>query len=186
MSRLRTTCFLLESWVELIYLKAAWNVSWIGIISWESHLSHVSIRINVFGSCLSRELSWNNFWTCSLGRELNRKTYGVIFMLLRKIFTEIWKPLPLTRAGVAVSATFALVVGGGVKMATPPISKAKRDKKGREKAFKCSQWVHSRVFLGFFFAQVNIEITRGHQRPNLVECHIISSNMCDNLRTYYR
>ena len=112
MSRLRTTCFLLESWVELIYLKAAWNVSWIGIISWESHLSHVSIRINVFGSCLSLELSWNNFWTCSLGRELNRKTYGVIFMLLRKIFTEIWKPLPLTRAGVAVS-TFARVVGGG-------------------------------------------------------------------------
>ena len=142
MSRLRITCFSLESWVDLIFLRAAWVVSWIGIISWESHLSHVSIRINVFGSCLSRELSRNNFLTSSLGRELNRKTYGVIFMLLGKIFTEIWKPLPLTRARVAVSATFALVVGGGAKWPHLPTQKLRGIKRrGKKRSNALNEYI---------------------------------------------
>ena len=44
--------------------------------------------------------------------------------------------------------------------------------------------VHSKA-LKPFFAQVNIEITRGHQRSNLAECHI-SSEMCHYHRIYYR
>ena len=43
----------------------------------------------------------------------------------------------LTRAPVAVSATFA-VVGGGVKMTTPLNSKTNSDGKACEKAFDCS------------------------------------------------
>ena len=44
----------------------------------------------------------------------------------------------LTRARVAVSATFALVRGGGDKITTP-YSKTVRDRKAWEKAFECAQ-----------------------------------------------
>ena len=69
-------------------------------------------------------------------------------------------------------------------MTTPPKTKTKRDRKVREKAFDCSKGVHSKVSHSCF-AQVNIEATRGHQSSSLAECHIISSEMCHNLRAYY-
>ena len=70
-------------------------------------------------------------------------------------------------------------------MTTLHKSKTKRDRKAREKrSIALNEYI--RKYLGQYFARVNIEVTRGRQRPNLVECHIISSEMCRYLRTYFR
>ena len=44
---------------------------------------------------------------------------------------------------------------------TTPNPKTKEDRKVQEKAFDYSQRVHSKVFLSHFFAQANIEVTKG-------------------------
>ena len=76
--------------------------------------------------------------------------------------------------------------GRGVKITTPPNSKTKRDRKGREKR-SIALDEYFRKYYGHFFVQVNIEVTRGHQMSNLAGCHIIFfSGMCYYLRMYYR
>ena len=69
-------------------------------------------------------------------------------------------------------------------MTTPSNSEAKRDRKA-QKTIDCSEQVQSKVFQSFF-AQVNIEVTRGHERSILPEYHIIFTEMCHYLRTYYK
>ena len=71
-----------------------------------------------------------------------RVYYGKIGYILKPLVPNFRPDLSarLTRASVAVSATFAMVEGGGAKW-PPPLtnSKTKRDRKAREKAFDCSQ-----------------------------------------------
>ena len=70
-------------------------------------------------------------------------------------------------------------------MTTPPYSKTKRGRKEREKRSNALN-DYIPMYFSHFFAQVNIEVNRGHQRSNLAECHNISSDKCHYLRTYYR
>ena len=68
----------------------------------------------------------------------------------------------LTRARMAVSATFALK-GGGVKMTTAPNAKLRGIGRRRK---KCSEALNEyfRKYNSYFYAKVNVEVTSGHQR----------------------
>ena len=79
----------------------------------------------------------------------------------------------LTRARVAVSATFAMVGGGGGKM-TPPLTRKLGKLEGRaiQRSTALSEPVRSHF--GNFFAQVNIEVSRGHQRSNFRKMMVLS------------
>ena len=78
----------------------------------------------------------------------------------------------LTRARVAVSATFAMV--GGAKMTPPPLTRKLGKLEGRaiRRSTALSEPVRSRF--GHFFAQVNIEVSRGHQRSNFRKMVVLS------------
>ena len=61
--------------------------------------------------------------------------------------------------------------GGGGKMTTPPNSKTKRDRKARKKR-SIALNEYNRKYFSHFFAKVNIDVIRGHQRSILAECQI--------------
>ena len=85
------------------------------------------------------------------------------------VFITLWSylgDLPrwyyiLTRARVAVSATFAMV-GGGAKM-TPPLTRKLGKLEGRAIRRSTALSEPVRSHFGHFFAQVNIEVSRGHK-----------------------
>ena len=78
----------------------------------------------------------------------------------------------LTRARVAVSATFAMV-GGGAKMTTPLTRKlGKLEGRAIRRSTALSEPVRSHF--GHFFAQVNIEVSRGHHRSNFRKMVVLS------------
>ena len=56
--------------------------------------------------------------------------------------------------------------------------------RGKKRSIALNEYI--RKCLSRVFAQVNIEVTRGHQRSNLAECNIIFSEMYHYLRAYYR
>ena len=71
-------------------------------------------------------------------------------------------------------------------MTTPPNSKTKRDRKAQKKNVRLLPMRAIENVSVIFFAQVNIEVTRGHRRSILAKCHIIFPEKFDYLRTYYR
>ena len=81
----------------------------------------------------------------------------------------------LTRARVAVSATFAMVVGGGGGGQNGPRLTRKLGKlEGR--AIRRSKALSEpiRSHFSHFFVQVNIEVSRGHQRSNFRKMMVLS------------
>ena len=78
----------------------------------------------------------------------------------------------LTRARVAVSATFAMV--GGAKMTPPPLTRKLGKLEGREIRRSTDLSEPVRSHFGHFFAQVNIEVSRGHQRSNFRKMTVLS------------
>ena len=93
-------------------------------------------------------------------------------------FTQLWLFVFVrllagvaTRARVAVSATFAMV--GGAKM-TPPLTRklGKLEGWAIRRSTALSEPVRSHF--GHFFAQVNIEVSRGHQRSNFRKMMVLS------------
>ena len=87
------------------------------------------------------------------------------------IYTYIWPGFGLTRARVAVSATFAMVGGG--KM-TPPLTRKLGKIKGGAIRRSTALSEPVRSHFGHFFAQVNIEVSRGHQRSNFRKMVVLS------------
>ena len=79
----------------------------------------------------------------------------------------------LTRARVAVSATFAMVGGGGGQNDPPSNSKTRKARRPTiRRSTALSEPVRSHF--GHFFAQVNIEVSRGHQRSNFRKMVVLS------------
>ena len=74
--------------------------------------------------------------------------------------------LMLTRARVAVSATFAMVA--------PPLTRKLGKLEGRAIRRSTSLSEPVRSHFGHFFAQVNIEVSRGHQRSNFRKIMVLS------------
>ena len=74
-------------------------------------------------------------------------------------------------------------MGGGGKMTTRLNSKTKRNRKAQKKRSIALNEYNLKC-VSHIFAQVNIEVTRGHQSSILAECHIIFPEMCHYLRTY--
>ena len=94
----------------------------------------------------------------------------------------------LTRARVAVSATFArLGVWWGVGSKWPHLLTQKLrgiERLGKKRSVALDEYF--RKHLRRFSVQVKTEVTRGHQWSKFsADCHI-SSEMCNPLRTYYR
>ena len=97
--------------------------------------------------------------------------------ILNYILQHNYILITLTRARVVVSAPTAPTGlshlrpgggGGGEQMITPANSKAKTGRKAREKRVRL---LSASTFEGIFFAQVNAEVTRGHQRLiSLAKC----------------
>ena len=79
----------------------------------------------------------------------------------------------LTRARVAVSATFAMVGGGGPKW-PPPLTRKLGKLEGRAIRRSTALSEPVRSHFGHFFAQVNIEVSRGHQRSNFRKMTVLS------------
>ena len=80
----------------------------------------------------------------------------------------------LTRARVAVSATFAMVVGGGGGQNDPRLTRKLGKLEGR--AIRRSKALSEpiRSHFSHFLAQVNIEVSRGHQRLNFRKMMVLS------------
>ena len=79
----------------------------------------------------------------------------------------------LTRARVAVSATFAMVGGGG-QNDPPPLTRKLGKLEGRAIRRSTALSEPVRSHFGHFFAQVNIEVSRGHQRSNFRKMVVLS------------
>ena len=73
----------------------------------------------------------------------------------------------LTRARVAVSATFAMVGGG--QNDPPPLTRKLGKLEGRAIRRSTALSEPVRSHFGHFFAQVNIEVSRGHQKGQIFE-----------------
>ena len=78
----------------------------------------------------------------------------------------------LTRARVAVSATFAMVGGGGQN--DPPLTRKLGKLENRAIRWSTALSEPVRSHFGHFFAQVNIEVSRGHQRSNFRKMIVLS------------
>ena len=84
---------------------------------------------------------------------------------VRKAYRQSSEFLLLTRAG-PVLRNFRGRPGGGASRRPPPSNSAPgRRSEKRKKAFESSSKIISKLFQSIF-AQVNIEVTRGHQRSN--------------------
>ena len=80
----------------------------------------------------------------------------------------------LTRARVAVSSTFAMVGG----QYAPQLTRKRNGLGGRVTRRLKALSERVRSYFGHFFAQVNIEVTRGHQKqnfPKISELHDMAS-----------
>ena len=87
----------------------------------------------------------------------------------------------LTRASVAVSATFAMVEGGGAKW-PPPLQTQKlrgTERRGKKRSIALSEYF--RKYSVIFFAQVNIEVTKREIWRSVIlffrKCAIISKSI---------
>ena len=78
----------------------------------------------------------------------------------------------LTRARVAISATFAMVGGGGQN--DPPLTRKLGKLEGRAIRRSTALSEPVRSHFGHFFAQVNIEVIIGHQRSNFRKMIVLS------------
>ena len=89
----------------------------------------------------------------------------------------------LTRASVAVSATFAMVEGGG-ENGHPPLQTQKlrgTERRGKKRSIALSEYF--RKYSVIFFAQVNIEVTKREIWRSVI---LFFSEMCHYLKIYYR
>ena len=120
---------------------------------------------NFLQKCILNEFSsFNIFWT--------EVAWGELAISL-KYFARIGF-FALTRARVAVSATFAMVGGGGGKMTPAPLTRklGKLEDRAIRRSTALSEPVRSHF--GHFFAQANIEVSRGHQRSNFRKMMVLS------------
>ena len=80
----------------------------------------------------------------------------------------------LARARVAVSATFAMVGGGGQNDPPPLLTRKLGKLVGRAIRRSTALSEPVRSHFGHFFAQVNIEVSRGHQMSNFRKMMVLS------------
>ena len=109
---------------------------------------------------------WRGFGLCRW-RPLDSQIFLSLIFSMQIEFSH------LTRARVAVSATFAMVGGGGPKW-PPPLTRKLGKLEGRAIRRSTALSEPIRSHFGHFFAQVNIEVSRGHQRSNFRKMMVLS------------
>ena len=126
-----------ESWLKLQRRDADWKVRM------NSPMARFAFEIVAFHALQTIFFNWSRITPRSL---------------IEVTFSSV---VPLTRARVAVSATFAMV-GGGPKWPSLTRKLGKLEGRAMRRSTALSEPV--RIHFGHFFAQVNIEVSRGHQR----------------------
>ena len=102
-------------------------------------------------------------------------TFCDLILTLKRAYYQTFTqsvPCPtLSRARVAVSATFAMVGGG---QNDPPLTRKLEKLEGRAIRRSTALSEPVRSHFGHFFAQGNIEVSRGHQRSNFRKMMVLS------------